>query len=383
MAYKRANYHNYIFVLLTALSLWAFPVTARGDVSFFQDKHGAPEKKNPVPARYRYSQENDVHLAIFQGELVKRLPGEASEKIFVDLEVDYGRLFSPSADGYLGFGYFTAKVDSDNQLRFNSSLGHFLPAVDGELFLTYRLLRSNISSSLQHLGSIHDKVYENGLSANYTRYSDGFIKEISVNYSFSAIPGQEFAESVIALDPEEIGYTAKIIGGFSDTATHEIAAKIAFGCENIGFDFLSGFKTSVHFGYEHIVQNVFHDQPDQIWQSFSTLATLEQQTSVGLIKTSYRHVESSQTLSVGYSFRDIELYMKNIQYKDRDDRQLYGVKIKFDLNTLGKAFRKKITTLFRNPTYFYKDLHQRRHIASINSDRLATQPTIRETISIW
>ncbi|MBU1137604.1 MAG: hypothetical protein KKA76_01375, partial [Proteobacteria bacterium] len=331
----------------------------------------------------RHSQENDIHLASFQGELVKRLPGEARDKMLVDLEVDYGHLFSPSDHGYQGFGYFTAKVDSDNQLRLNSSLGHFLPVVDGELFLTHRLLRSNISSSLQNLGSIHDKVYENGFSANYTRYSDGFIKETSLNYCFIAIPGQEFAESVISLDPDGIGYTAKIIGGFSDTATHKIGAQIAFGSENMGFDFLTGFKTSMHFGYEHIVQDVFHDQPGRIMQSFSALATLEQQTSIGLIKTSYKHVESSQTLSVGYSFRGVELYVKNIQYKNRDDAQLYGVKIKFDLNNLGMAFRKKIKTLFRKPTYFYKDLHQRRHDTRINSDHLATRPTIRESMSFW
>lgn len=383
MDYKKANYHNYIFVFPVALSLLAFPLTAHGDVSFFQDQHGAPEKKYSAPAKYRHSEENEIHLTSFQGKLIKRPPGEARDKMLVDLEADYGRLFSPSNSGYLGFGYFTAKVDSDNQLRFNSSLGRFLPLVDGELFLTYRLLRSNISSSLQNIGSIHDKVYENGFSANYTRYSDGFIRETSFNYSFCAIPGQEFAESAITLDPEDLGYTARIVGGFSDTATHKIAAKIAFGSENMGFDFINGFKTSVHFGYEHVAQDVFHDQPGQIRQSFSTLATLEQQTSIGLIKTSYKHVESYQTLSVGYSLGGVELYVKNIQYKDRDDTQLCGVKFKFDLNNLGVAFRKKIQTLFRKPTYFYTDLHQRRHNASINSDHLATQPKIRETINIW
>jgi hypothetical protein len=255
--------------------------------------------------------------------------------------------------------------------------------VNGELFFTYRFLRRNIYSSSQNIGSIHDKVYENSFSANYTRYSNGFIRETSFNYSFSAIPGQEFAGSVIALAPEDTGYSAKILGGFSDTTTHEIAAQIAFGSENMGFDFISGFKTSLHLGYEYVEHDVFHDQPGQIMQSFSALATLEQQTSAGLIKTSYKHVESSRTLSVGYSFRGVELYVKNIQYQERNDTQLCGVNIKFDLNTLGGPFRKKVKTLFRKATYFYKGLDQLRHNASINSDHLATQPNIRETLSTW
>lgn len=383
MAFKRINYHNHIFVLLIALSLWVFPLPASGELSVYQDSHGPPGKKKYDPVKYNYSQKSDLFLAGFKGELVKRAPGDTRDEMFVDLEVDYGGLFSPSNYGYRGFGYFTVQVDSDKQLRFNSSLGHFLPVVDGELFLTYRFLRSNIYSSLQSFGSIHDKVYENSFSANYTRYSNGFLRETSFNYSFSTIPGQEFAGNVIALAPEDTGYTAKIFGGFSDTTTHELAAQIAFGSENMGFDFISGFKTSLHLGYEYVEHDAFYDRPGQIMQSFSALAKLEQQTSAGLFKTSYRQVESSRTLSVGYSFRGIELYAKNIQYHEREDTQLCGVNVKFDLNSVGGPFRKKVKNLFRKATYFYKGLDQIRHNASINSDHLATQPKIRETLGTW
>lgn len=383
MAYKRSNYHNYIFVLLISLSLWIFPVPARGELSFYQDSHGPPGKKKYDPVKYSYSQKNDLFLAGFKGKVVNRVPGNSRDGMFVDLEVDYGGLFSPSNYGHRGFGYFTAKVDSDNQLRFNSSLGHFLPVVNGELFLTYRFLRRNIYGSAHNIGSIHDKVYENSFSANYTKYSNGFLRETSFNYSFSAIPGQEIAGSLIDFAPEDTGYSTKIIGGFSDTTTHEIAAQIAFGSDNMGFDFLSGFKTSLHLGYEYVEHDAFHDQPGQIMQSFSALATMEQQTMAGLIKTSYKHVESSRTLSVGYLYGGVELYVKNVQYQEREDTQLYGVNVKFDLNTFGGPFRNKVKTFFRKATYFYKGLGQIRHNSSINSDHLTTRPNIRETLNSW
>lgn len=380
---KKINYHNSIYVLLMALLLLAFSVPARGNISFYQDRHGPPEKKIYLPVDYNFSQGSDLHRADFKSKVIKREPGNTGDGMFVDLKVGYGRLFSPSNDGYMGFGYFTAKADSDNRLRFNSSLGHFLPLIDGELFLTHRLLRSNISSPLQDFGAVDGKVYENSFSANYTRYSNGFLRETSLNYSFSTIPGQEFTGRVLALDAEDSGYTAKILGGFSDTTTHEIAAQIAFGSENMGFDFISGFKTSLHVGYEHVEHGTFHDNPGQVLTSFSALAAMEQQTSAGLIKTSYRHVETSRTFTAGYSVGGVELYAKNIQYKDREDTQLFGLRIKLDLDSFGLPFRQKSKRLFRKAIYAYDGLGHLRHNSNINSDHLTTKPSIRKTISTW
>ncbi len=140
---------------------------------------------------------------------------------------------------------------------------------------------------------------------------------------------------MIAPDPENTRYTVQVLGGYSDTTTHEIAGKIAFGSENIDLDFLSGFKTSLFLGYEYVEHDAFHEYSSQSISSLSALATFEQLTSAGLIKTSYKHVESSRMLSAGYSYRGVELYYTNIQNRYQEDAQLFGFKIKFDLNNLG------------------------------------------------
>jgi hypothetical protein len=382
MAYKRINHYKYIFVLLIAILLSVFSTPVRGDVSFLQNSYGPPEKQVIVPVKYNYSQATDLQRAHFQGQFT-RVPGAAPDEMFVDLKVGYGRFFSLLNNGYRGFGYFTADLDSDDRFCFNSSLGHFLPVVGGELFFTYRVVRSNLSIPMQNLGLIEDKVYENSFSANYSRFTNGFLREASFNYSFSSIPSQEFTGSVVNHEPNDSWHKTKIQGGFSDTMTHEIAAHVAFGSEKMAIDFLSGFKTSLDFGYEYVEHDAFHDQPGQILKSFSALATLEQQTSIGLIQTSYKRVESSRTFSAGYLFRGLELYFKNTRYKDLEDTQLYGFKINIDLNTLGLPFRKKTKSLFSKATNFYKGSKQIRHNASISSDHFTTQPIIRQAIHTW
>lgn len=382
MASKQSRYYNYVFVLLIAISLWALPQTAVGNVSYLQDYYGPPEKVQLQPANYSLIQKSQLHLASVHGELIKRHPDDTREGMLANLQLGYGRLFSSTKSGYLGFGYLTAKLDNDNRLRFNASLGHFLPKTNGELFFTYRFLQSSISGSLEDLGSIQDKVYENSISVNYTRFTSGFLKETSFNYSFSAIPGQECAQNIIVLDPGESGYTAKIIGGFGNTITHEVSAGVAFGSENIGLKYLSGTKTSFQLGYEHVIHDAYHEQPRQIMESLSTLISLEQQTAAGLVKASYKHLDSSRTLSLAYSFKGVELYVKKIQYNDQSDTQLYGFNLQFDLETLKNPFYNR-TSLFRKATYCYRDLDQMRHNESINSDYLITQPTMQETISEW
>ena len=382
MAYKRINGHNYIFVLLIAISLLASPAPVRGDVSFLQESYGPPEKEVIVPVKYNYSQSTDLHRALFESEF-KQIPGGAEDELFFGLKAGYGRFFSLSDNRYQGFGYFTAKLDSDNRFCFNSSLGHFLPVVGGELFFTYRVVRSNLSIPMQDIGVIEDKVYENSFSANYSRSTNGFLREASFNYSFSSIPGQDFEGSVIDRNPDDTWHTTQVLGGFSDTTTHEVVAHIAFGSEDTAFDFISGFKTSFDLDYEYIEHDSFHDQPGQTLRSYSALATMEQQTSIGLIQTSYKRAQFSKTYSAGYSYGGLELYFKNIHCKDLDTRQLFGFNIKIDLNTLGSTFRQKTKTFFSNAVNYYKGSGQIRHNASINSDHFTTQPHIRQVASSW
>jgi hypothetical protein len=380
---KSSSYCNAIYVLLIALSLLAFSGPAYGEISFYEDSYGPAEKKINDPINFNYSLANDLHRATLQGKLVKRVFGENEEEMFIDLKAGYGRFFSPSNYGYLGFGYFSAKLDTDNRLRLSSSLGRFLPVVDGELFLTHRFLRNNLCSSLQNIGPINEKVYENSFSAKYSRYTDGFLRETSLNYSFSIIPGQDLAGSVIASDPQNGGHALQALGGFSDTTTHEFAGKVAFGSEDIDLAFLSGFKTSLFLGYEYVEHDAFHQYSSQSISSLSALATFEQLTPVGLIKTSYKHVESSRMLTTGYSYRGIELYYTNIQNRDYEDARLFGFKINFDLNNLSNPLPQKTKRLFHKAANFYKGFDQMRHNSFINSDSLASRPQIRETIKTW
>ncbi len=365
------------------ISLWVFPLPVRGDVSSVPDRYGPVPKKNYAPAKYTYSEGSDLHLTHFQGELIKRKPGDTRPGMLVDMKAGYGHLFSPSSYGYRGFGYFTAKLDSDHKLRFNSSLGHFLPVIGGEFFFTHRLLRRNLVVPVRGVGSVEDKVYENSFSANYSRFNNGFLRETSLSYSLSTIPGHEFGGLTTALDSEDVWHTTRSLSGYSDTTTHAMAAQIAFGTEKMAFDLISGFKTSLGVGYEYVEHAPFHDHPGQVIESFSASASLEQQTAIGLLKTSYKHLKSARKFYAGYSFRGVELYFKNTEYKESVNTQLFGFKIKVDLNTLGLPLRKKIKSLFRKETFSYSGNGKIRHSARINSDSFIAQPKIQESICGW
>lgn len=384
MHYYKISYSTHIFVFLVSILLIVSKAYANDDYSFYPNIHGPQETIAYDPAKWSYAKKDDIQLAQFRGKLDKRVLRDAGDELLVDLNVAYGRFFSPSLEGYQGFGYFTAKVDTDNRIRFNSSLGHVFPWVDGELFFTYRLLGVNNGMSLPNLGAIEDKVYENSFSANFTRYSNTFIRETSFVYSASAIPGQDLARSVMNIDMEDTSwYETDVLGGYSDTFTHKIAANIAFGSENLNSLFITGFKTSLGFGYDYVAHDQYHDQPGQIKESLSALATLQQQTSLGLIKTSYKQLQSSRTLTVGYSISGIELYAKDMQYQDQAGTQLFGFSLKFDLNNFGNLFRKKKKRLFGKAASSYssyKSLDKIRHQASLNSDQFTTQPKLRESI---
>lgn len=379
MKFTGTNYNNYIFIILITVSLFLFSTTAKGEVSSFQENYGPQESKSYAPAKFRYSKKTPTDLTTFYGQLKKDVFGHEDNDMMAEMNMEYGHLFSPSGNGYLGFSYLSAKLDNSNRIQLNSSLGHFVEAIDGELFFSYRLLGNNLNGNLPTIGSIDDKIYENSFSANYTRYSDKFLRETTLSYNFSHLPGEEFYGTV---QPFQVNGTDKreyMVGGYSNTTSHEIGAQIAFGYEDLGPSLLTGLKTSFGLGYEYVMQDGLYNIEEQTEASVSLLAAIQHKTPFGLVNTSYKHLDSSQTLHAGYSLDGIELYMKEIRYQDKKDNRLLGFLIKFDLWNPKDPFR-KIKNLFRKNNSTGRGQEQIRHSISLKSNSFLNQPEVKHFI---
>ena len=379
MNYDGSNYNTYIFVLLITVSLCVVPGWATSETSFLQENYGPQANRSHDPAKFRYSKKTSHYLANFHGQLSKDVFSDDDTDIPADVNMEYGRLFSPSSTGYQGFSYFSAKLDSANRIKFNSSAGHFFEAIDGELLFSYRLLGADLNHSLPSAGSIDDRVYENSFSARYTRYKDTFLRETSLNYSFSTVAGEEFYRPALLSQADNSQSKLSMVGGYGDTTTHELGAQLAFGYEESGAGLITGLKTSLGFGYEYTVQDEMDNYSRQVEDSISLLAGIEQKTPFGLISTSYKHLDSSQILYAGYTLSGLEFYLKETHYENKEDNRLLGFLLKFDLWNPKDPFR-RIKKLFGKGKYHSGGLEQIRHSVSLQSNRFSKKPKAKEII---
>jgi hypothetical protein len=372
MKHTGTSYNNYAFVLLTTISLCFSLGVARGEVASLQENYGPQENRPYDKARFHYSKKTTTNLSKFYGQLDKNIFGNKETDLVAEMNMEYAHLFSSSNGGYSGFSYLSAKLDNDNKIKFNSSLGHFVGALDGELFFSYRLLGDNRNYTLPSIGNIGTRVYENSFSANYTRYSDSLLRETLFSYNYSTIPGQEFYETA---QP----FQTTIVGGYGNTTSHEIEAQMAFGYEELRYNLITGLRTSFGLGYEYVLQDALYNYSDLTDASVSLLAAIEHKTPYGLVSTSFKHLESSQTLYAGYSLEGIELYIKETKYQDKKDNRLLGFLIKFDLFNPKDPFR-KIKNLFRKNNSTNRGQEQIRHSMSLKSDSFLNQPVVKSFI---
>ena len=379
MKHIRTNYNNYFFIFLITVLLYFYPNIVKAEVSSFQENYGPQENKSHDPAKFHYSQKTSTDLTTFYGQLRKSVFNDEDTDMIAEMNLEYAHLFSSSNNGYLGFSYLSAKVDNAYRIKLNSSLGHFFEAIDGEIFVSYRLLGDNLNYNFPSIGSIEDKIYENSFSANYTRYSDSLLRETSFRYNYSTIPGKKFYDTVNPFQVNNTEAGEYMVGGYGNTTSHEIEAQMAFGYEELGSNLLTGLRTSFGLGYEYVLQDALYDYSEQTEASLSLLAAIQHKTPFGLVNTSYKHLESSQTLYAGYSLEGIELYIKEIKYQDKKDNRLLGLFIKFDLLNPKDPFR-KLKDLFRKRGPTSRGQEQIRHSVSLKSDNFLNQPAIRHFI---
>ncbi|BHH84743.1 hypothetical protein [Desulforhopalus sp. 52FAK] len=379
MKKTRTNYNNYVLFLAITILLCLLPCAAVADTSRFQDSYGPQENVSYDPARFNYSKKTSSYLTKFKGQISKTALGDSGTTRQGNMNMEYGQLFSPSDFGYRGFSYLSAKIDSSSRIKFITSVGHFVEAIDGDLFFTYRLLGANQDHTLATLGTIDDRLYENSFAVSYTRYSDRFLRETSLNYSFSTIPGDEFSRQVYQSQPGTNLPSANIVGGYGDIMIHEIDAKVAFGYESLGTGFLRGLKTNLGLGYEYGVQNEVYNYTGEVNESLSLMAGFEHKAAFGLINTSYKYQDSSQTLYAGYSIQGIDLYIQETRYQDNKENILLGFLLKLNLWNPKDPLR-KIKDLFGRNSRSKRGLEQIRQSVSLNSDSFSVTPKPAEFI---
>lgn len=375
----RTNYNNNTFVLLITFLSCLYPPPAKAEVSSFRDNYGPQENRPYNPVKFNYSEKTATKFTSLYGQLSKDVFDNNASQIKAEVNMEYAHLFTPSGNGYSGFGYLSAKMDNANKVRLNSSIGHFVEAIDGELFFSYRLFGDNLHYNLPSTRSIDDRVYENSFSAHYTRYSDRFLRETTLRYNFSTLPGEEFYNTDQPFQLNGTNKRSDLIGAYGNIMSHGIGAQVAFGYEELGSRMITGLRTSFELGYECVMQDELYSAADQTETSISLLAAIQHKTPFGLINTSYKHLDSSQTLYAGYSLEGIELYMKEIRYQDKKDNKLLGFLIKFDLLHLQDPFR-KIKDLFKRDISNKRGQEQIRHSMSLKSDSLLYQPSLNSFI---
>lgn len=235
-----------------------------------------------------------------------------------------------------------------------------------------------MSATLPNFGLLKDNVYENSLSASYTRLTGGIIRETSLNYSISSIPGQGLSRNKGAELSEGSRHATAVHGGYGDTVTHALGAKIALGSDVLDSSLISGIRAGLGMGYEYVAHDAVFDQPEETDKSISAFASLQQQTPLGSVTTSYKYVETASNWYAGYTFSGLELYLKDNQSGDRPASRQLGLKLKLDLDNLGNLFRKTKKSLFRKANFCYKGLGRTRHNGKLNSDQFAARPRILE-----
>lgn len=359
---------NCDFISVLLIPIWilvlAQPVIA--DLLTLEDDYGPTERVRYKAAKYGITDKYSNALVKLNSEFKKKHLKNRGEDVTANLDMGYGRLFSSTDDGYLGFGYVSAKVDTKNRLGLFSSVGYVLPSLDSELLFTYRLLAPQLKRAYRGYGTLNDRLYENSFSLNFTRYTDFFLKETSFNYRFSDVRGKAYRLS-------REGFLA----GHGDVNSHKISAKMAFGTEELDLGLIKGFKTIQSLGYEQVSHDGFYTYDGQVNRRLTSLTTLEQKTSYGLFSASYRHIDTSQTMSLGYLVKGITFYAKETRYSDRDSQQMFGFSVKFNLwNSRDPFYKRK--KLFRRTDYSSRKHEQIRHNPSLTANTLVTKPKVRK-----
>ncbi|WP_153306503.1 hypothetical protein [Desulfogranum japonicum] len=352
------------------------PILATGINNQLTDYYGPLEKSKPSPATFSYSQENDYKVFSFNGKLKRSNESIEDDYFTAGIRTSYGQLFSSQGNGFLGFGYFTTRIDTDNNIRFNTSISHLIPDIGSELFVTYRLFGANVSSTFDTLGYGEDHVYENSFAARCTTYSDIFVKEASIAYSYSSLPGQSLRTGIYDTDTQDHFRNTYLIGGFGDTESHAIGADLALGTDNLPLDLLHGFKIDLGVDYEHISYARYYDIESEVIQGMSGKASLQHKTNIGLLKGSYKMGQTSSTLYAGLHVGAMELYMKDTSYDDGDRNQVYGLKLKLNLYELESSLVPDDTPLFKPPGRRYTNVGQIHHNDSMTANSFYHSPKI-------
>lgn len=379
MRHTETNYSNNIFVFLITVSLCSFSADAEAEVSSLQENYGPQENRSFDPVQYRYSKNAKTYFTNFRGELNKILFTDTSDNMLAEMDMEYGFLFSPSNSGYLGFSYLSAKINNLNQIKLNSSLGGFIEQLDGEVLFSYRLLGLNQNYSLATQDNLNAQIYENSFSACYTRYSDTFLRETSLDYNFSTIPGEVFLRNPGYFQAHSSQSGVQMLGGYGNITTHEIEAQMAFGYEEIGSNLITGLKTSLGLGYEYVLQDELYSYSAETEESLSLLASIQQKTPFGLINTSYKHLDSSQTLYAGYSLQSLEIYVQETRYQHQKSNRLLGFLIKLDLWNPKDPFR-KVKKLFGKNNSLNRGKEQIRHSVILQSNSFLQSPKFKQII---
>ena len=344
------------------------------------DYYGPREKSAHTPTTYSFSKEHEYRVFSFNGKVEKNSVSTGEDYFTAGIKTSYGQLFSSRDNGFLSFGYLTGHIDSTNNIRFNTSISHLLPAFDSELFATYRLFGTHVSSTFETLGYGEDHVFENSLAAGYTTYPDIFLKKASFSYSYSLIPGQVLRHSTYNSQTPDHNYPTYLVGGFGDIESQAIAADVTLGTEGLPLDFFQGFKIDFTIDYKHVHHGGYYNTVGKVTRGMSGQATLQHRTDIGLLKGTYRVGPSSSTVYAGIHLGGVELYMKDTSYDDGDSTQVYGLRFKLNLYKLESALTPDPSPLFTAQRARYTSVTQIHHFDELTSDSFCNSPKLQEAV---
>lgn len=369
--------HIVAAAFLTAIAVPVQNLQATQLAAFTPDYYGPIIKSTPEPATYAYSLEQEQRKFSVNGKLSKN-SRVGNDNRAVRLSTSYSELFSPSGNGYLGFSHLSGRMDSKNKMQINTSIGRYLPSLNSELFFSYRLFGAEVASTFDTLGYGEDYAYENSFAATYTTFLDSFLREASIRYSYSFLPGLDIREN-----SSPVGITGakctQYVGGFSDRQFHTIETDLAFGVEQLPLEYLHGMKVDLGFGYEHVSHSSYYDVDGDVLEGISGKAIIQQQTVLGLVKGSYKLGQTSATLSASLDLGNVELYMKDTDSYQGDDTRVYGVSLNMDFEDLSSIFSSQQTALFSTPTKRYTSLDQAHHYSGLTANGFTKAPTMQET----
>ena len=87
---------------------------------------------------------------------------------------------------------------------------------DGELLFSYRFLGAEMRDDLQLFGDFEETAYENGLGFSYTRYFDGFMRELAMNYNYSQLGGEDSDAKIMTVNNPSDWRKISVTAGFGD-----------------------------------------------------------------------------------------------------------------------------------------------------------------------